>query len=59
MSATRPANRATVWKVGDITPEVARALRVLLLLAVIGGAVLLTSQIMAKAQQPARRLLRV
>jgi len=48
-----------VWKVGDITPEVARALRVLLLLAVIGGAVLLTSQIMAKAQQPARRLLRV
>lgn len=47
------------WRPSDLAPDVARIVRALILLALVGGAVLITSQIMGKAQAPARRLLGV
>jgi len=50
---------ANAWQLGDMAPEAAHAVRVLLVLALIGGAVLITGQMMSKAQAPARRLMGV
>ncbi|MCA1569725.1 MAG: hypothetical protein LC798_05270 [Chloroflexi bacterium] len=42
------------WRLADMGPDVVRLTRALLLLALVGGAVLITGQIMAKASKPAR-----
>ena len=56
-ASSRPS--ANAWQIGDLAPEAMAAVRVLLVLALIGGAVIVTSQLMSKAQAPARRLMGV
>ena len=51
--------RRYAWTPGDLAPDVAQAMRVLIVLAAVGAAVLITGQIMSKAQTPARRILGV
>lgn len=57
MTAGAPRTRANAFRLEDLGPDLTRALRVLVLLALVGGAVFLTSHLMGKAQAPAKRLL--
>lgn len=48
---------ANAWRLSDMTPEAVRVLRIVLVLALLGGAVLVTGQLMGKVQAPARRMM--
>lgn len=50
---------ANAYRLSDLTPEAVRTVRIILVLALIGAAVLVTGQVMSKAQAPARRLMGV